>query len=110
MYKKYKKNTKKLQEYAHKLIPGLSGLLGKRPEMYLPGGNWPTYYHYHREITEPKHSSSGQPDFGIINAEDHARTLFDPPTAHLRSFFVLFPFFFCSFSLSRRDNEQLSSI
>jgi len=44
MYKKYKKNNKKLQEYAHKIIPGLSGLLGKRPEMYLPGGTWPTYY------------------------------------------------------------------
>ena len=44
MYKKYKKNNKKLQEYAHKIIPGLSGLLGKRPEMYLPGGAWPTYY------------------------------------------------------------------
>ena len=44
MYKKYKKNKKKLQRYAHEIIPGLSGLLGKRPEMYLPGGNWPTYY------------------------------------------------------------------
>ena len=44
MYKKFKKNSKKLQEYAHSIIPGLSGLLGKRPEMYLPGGHWPTYY------------------------------------------------------------------
>ncbi len=44
MYKKYKKDKKKLQKYAHEIIPGLSGLLGKRPEMYLPGGNWPTYY------------------------------------------------------------------
>ena len=44
MYKKFKKNNKKLQEYAHSIIPGLSGLLGKRPEMYLPGGKWPTYY------------------------------------------------------------------
>ena len=44
MYKKFKKNSKKLQEYAHKIIPGLSGILGKRPEMYLPGGKWPTYY------------------------------------------------------------------
>ncbi len=44
MYKKFKKNNKKLQNYAHSIIPGLSGLLGKRPEMYLPGGNWPTYY------------------------------------------------------------------
>ena len=37
-------NKKKLQDYARSIIPGLSGLLGKRPEMYLPGGNWPTYY------------------------------------------------------------------
>jgi len=44
MFKKYKKNNKKLQNYANKIIPGLSGLLGKRPEMYLPGGKWPTYY------------------------------------------------------------------
>ena len=44
MFKKLKKNNKKLQNYAHTLIPGLSGLLGKRPEMYLPGGKWPTYY------------------------------------------------------------------
>ena len=44
MLKKLKKNNKKLQDYANKIIPGLSGLLGKRPEMYLPGGKWPTYY------------------------------------------------------------------
>jgi len=44
MYQKLKKDKKKLQKYANKIIPGLSGLLGKRPEMYLPGGNWPTYY------------------------------------------------------------------
>ncbi len=44
MLRKFKKNNKKLQSYAHKIIPGLSGLLGKRPEMYLPGGEWPTYY------------------------------------------------------------------
>ena len=44
MFKKFKNNKKKLQSYAHEIIPGLSGLLGKRPEMYLPGGEWPTYY------------------------------------------------------------------
>ena len=44
MYQKFKTNKKKLQNYAHQIIPGLSGLLGKRPEMYLPGGKWPTYY------------------------------------------------------------------
>ena len=44
MYKKIKSNPKKLQDYARKLIPGVSQLFGKRPELYLPGGNWPTYY------------------------------------------------------------------
>jgi len=44
MFRKFINNKKKLQEYASSIIPGLSGLLGKRPEMYLPGGNWPTYY------------------------------------------------------------------
>lgn len=44
MFQKFKSNKKKLQKYAHDIIPGLSGLLGKRPEMYLPGGKWPTYY------------------------------------------------------------------
>ncbi len=44
MYKKLLKNNFKLQQYAHTKIPGLSGLLGKRPELYVPGGKWPTYY------------------------------------------------------------------
>ncbi len=44
MFKKLIKNNRKLQNHAHKIIPGLSGILGKRPEMYLPGGKWPTYY------------------------------------------------------------------
>ena len=44
MYKKIKSNPKKLQEYASKLIPGTSQLFGKKPELYLPGGKWPTYY------------------------------------------------------------------
>jgi len=44
LYKKLKNKTKKLQDYANNIIPGLSGLLGKRPEMFLPGGKWPTYY------------------------------------------------------------------
>ena len=51
MFNKIKKDKKKLQTYAHKIIPGLSGLLGKRPEMYLPGGNWPTYYKKAKGIT-----------------------------------------------------------
>jgi len=43
-YNKLKKNPKKLQFYAKNLLPGVSQLFGKRPELYLPGGNWPTYY------------------------------------------------------------------
>ena len=44
MYKKLKNNPKKLQNYAKKIIPGVSQLFGKWPDLYLPGGNWPTYY------------------------------------------------------------------
>ena len=44
MFKKYKKNSRRLQKYASKIIPGTSQLFGKRPELYLPGGAWPTYY------------------------------------------------------------------
>ena len=44
MYKNFKHNPKKLQNYAKKIIPGTSQLFGKRPDLYLPGGNWPTYY------------------------------------------------------------------
>ena len=44
MYKKIKFSSKKLQNYASKIIPGTSQLFGKKPELYLPGGKWPTYY------------------------------------------------------------------
>ena len=51
MYKNYKFNPKKLQNYAAKIIPGTSQLFGKKPELYLPGGNWPTYYSKAKGIT-----------------------------------------------------------
>ena len=38
------KNPKILQKRARKIIPGISQLLGKRPDMYLKDDNWPTYY------------------------------------------------------------------
>ncbi len=44
MFKKFKNNPRNLQRYASKLIPGVSQLFGKKPELYLPGGKWPTYY------------------------------------------------------------------
>ena len=50
-YEKYKKDPKKLQQYASSLIPGISQLFGKRPELYLPGGAWPTYYSKAKGVT-----------------------------------------------------------
>jgi len=38
------KNSKILLKKARKIIPGVSQLLGKRPDMYLKNNNWPTYY------------------------------------------------------------------
>ena len=39
-----KKKLKAILNSANKLIPGISQLLGKRPEMYLRDNSWPTYY------------------------------------------------------------------
>ena len=43
--------SKYLLKKAKKIIPGVSQLLGKRPEMYLPGNRWPTYYKKAKGIT-----------------------------------------------------------
>jgi glutamate-1-semialdehyde 2,1-aminomutase len=51
MYNKYKKNPQKLQKIAEKIIPGVSQLFGKRPDLYLPGGKWPTYYSKAKGVT-----------------------------------------------------------
>ena len=51
MYNRYKQNPEKLQNFASKLIPGVSQLFGKRPDLYLPGGKWPTYYSKAKGIT-----------------------------------------------------------
>jgi len=37
-------NRNSLYKRAKKIIPGVSQLFGKRPEMFLPGNNWPIYY------------------------------------------------------------------
>ena len=51
MYSKYKTNPEKLQRLASKIIPGTSQLFGKRPDLYLPGGKWPTYYSKAKGVT-----------------------------------------------------------
>ena len=45
------KNFIKLHNKAKKIIPGVSQLLGKRPDMYLPGNKWPTYYSKAKGVT-----------------------------------------------------------
>mgnify|MGYP001182707469 FL=1 len=45
------KNFTKLHNKAKKIIPGVSQLLGKRPDMYLPGNKWPTYYSKAKGVT-----------------------------------------------------------
>ena len=50
-----KNKNKKYLLRAQKIIPGVSQLLGKRPEMYLKDGNWPTYYKKAKEYL-PKQS------------------------------------------------------
>ena len=45
------KNSTKLHDKAKKIIPGVSQLLGKRPDMYLPGDKWPTYYSKAKGVT-----------------------------------------------------------
>ena len=42
--KRYSLDFTKITKSANKLIPGVSQLLGKRPDMYLKDNSWPTYY------------------------------------------------------------------
>ena len=42
--KKNNSNFNKIIKSANKLIPGISQLLGKRPDMYLKDNSWPTFY------------------------------------------------------------------
>ncbi len=78
MYKKYKKNTKKLQNYARKIIPGISQLFGKRPELYLPGGKWPTYYSKARGINVWSIDNKKYLDFTMVGVGTSVLGYSDP--------------------------------
>ena len=63
-----KKNNKKFILKAKKIIPGVSQLLGKRPEMYLKDGNWPTYYKKAKGINIWDLDNIKYYDFSLVSA------------------------------------------
>ena len=62
-----KKNKKYILK-AEKIIPGVSQLLGKRPEMYLKDGNWPTYYKKAKGINIWDLDNKKYYDFSLVSA------------------------------------------
>tara|TARA_B100000035_G_scaffold313285_1_gene326642 strand:- start:209 stop:1531 length:1323 start_codon:yes stop_codon:yes gene_type:complete len=60
--------TKKYLLKANKLIPGVSQLLGKRPEMYLKDGNWPTFYKRAKGINIWDLDNKKYYDFSLVSA------------------------------------------
>ncbi len=63
-----KKKNKKYLLKAQKIIPGVSQLLGKRPEMYLRDGNWPTYYKKAKGINIWDLDNKKYYDFSMVSA------------------------------------------
>ena len=60
--------TKKYLYKANKIIPGVSQLLGKRPEMYLKDGNWPTFYRRAKGINIWDLDNKKYYDFSLVSA------------------------------------------
>ena len=60
--------TKKYLLKANKIIPGVSQLLGKRPEMYLKDGNWPTFYKRAKGINIWDLDNKKYYDFSLVSA------------------------------------------
>ncbi len=63
-----KKKNKEYLIKAKKIIPGVSQLLGKRPEMYLKDGNWPTYYKKAKGINIWDLDNKKYYDFSLVSA------------------------------------------
>ena len=63
-----KNKNKKYLLKAQKIIPGVSQLLGKRPEMYLKDGNWPTYYKRAKGINIWDLNNTKYYDFSAVSA------------------------------------------
>ena len=62
------KNSKILLKKARKIIPGVSQLLGKRPDMYLKDDNWPTYYSKDKGINIWGIDNKKYYDFSMMSA------------------------------------------
>ena len=72
------RNSKKLLKKAKKIIPGVSQLLGKRPDMYLKDGNWPTFYKKAEGINIWDLDSKKYYDFSMMSAGTCALGYSDP--------------------------------
>ncbi len=60
--------NKALLHKAEKIIPGVSQLLGKRPDMYLKDGSWPTYFSKAKGINIWDMEGNKYYDFSLVSA------------------------------------------
>ena len=51
---------------AKRIIPGISQLFGKRPELSLPGEDWPTYYSKAKGVTLWDLNNKKYIDFSMV--------------------------------------------
>ena len=74
-----KKNKNKLLlKKAEKIIPGVSQLLGKRPDMYLKDGEWPTYFSKAKGINIWDLEGKKYYDFSLVSAGTSVLGYADP--------------------------------
>ena len=66
--KKKKSKLKNILSSAKKNIPGISGLLGKRPDMFLKDDNWPTFYKKAKGINIWDLDNKKYYDFSMMSA------------------------------------------
>ena len=75
---KKKSNFKSILKSAKKNIPGISGLLGKRPDMFLKDDSWPTFYKKAKGINIWDLNNKKYFDFSMMSAGTCALGYADP--------------------------------
>ena len=58
--------NKEYLDRAKKIIPGISQLFGKRPELSLPGNDWPNYYSRAKGVTVWDLNKKKYIDFSMV--------------------------------------------
>ena len=66
--KKKKSKISKILNSAKRNIPGISGLLGKRPDMFLKDNKWPTFYNKAKGINIWDLNNKKYSDFSMMSA------------------------------------------